>query len=72
MGYFSKTIVPENKVQLIGVTAVFIACKIEEIMVPMTSDMCYLCKNVYSEEEINNCEIEMGRVLKWRFVRCVP
>lgn len=45
--------------QLIGLTAMFIACKINEIYFPDLDTFKYICDNAYSVEQIKKKEIEM-------------
>lgn len=49
--------------QLVGVTAVLIASKYEEIYYPMLSDLTYITSNAYTEEEIMEMEVRMLKAL---------
>src|SRR3569833_1886307 len=55
--YLEKEQVNRQKLQLIGVTAMLIACKYEEIYPPIVKDFVYLTDNAYTKEEILLMEI---------------
>ena len=38
--------------QLVGVAAMFISCKYEEIYAPEVKDFVYVCDKAYTKEEI--------------------
>lgn len=48
-----------RKLQLVGVTAMLIACKYEEIYAPITKDFVYISDKAYTEEEILKMEAIM-------------
>jgi cyclin B len=48
--------VQRTKLQLIGVTALFIACKFEEVFPPEVSDCVYITDNAYDKAEILQVE----------------
>ena len=50
--YLSTTSIYRNKLQLVGVTAMLIASKYEEIYPPIVSDFVYITDNAYTREEI--------------------
>ena len=54
---------PRGQLQLVGATAMFIACKYEEIFYPMLSDLTYITANTYTEQEIIEMEVRMLKVL---------
>jgi len=43
----------------VGVTALFIACKYEEIYAPELKDFAYITDNAYTKQEILDMEITM-------------
>ena len=47
------------KFQLVGITAMFIACKYEEIRTPSLSDFVYITSNTYTEDEMRDMEVSM-------------
>ncbi len=54
--FLSTTQVLRNKLQLVGVTAMLIASKYEEIYPPIVSDFVYITDNAYTREEILDME----------------
>lgn len=50
--YLEKEQVNRQKLQLIGVTAMLVACKYEEIYPPIVKDFVYITDNAYTKEEI--------------------
>ena len=51
--YLAKTEVSRPKLQLVGVTALLIASKYEEIYPPELRDLVYICDRAYSEREVS-------------------
>lgn len=54
--FLEKQIVLRNKLQLVGVTAMLIASKYEEIYPPIVTDFVYITDNAYSKTEILEME----------------
>jgi cyclin B len=54
--YLQSNQIARSKLQLIGVSAMFIACKFEEIYAPELKDFVYVCDNAYTKEQILECE----------------
>lgn len=50
--FMEKSRVTKNKLQLVGVTALFIASKYEEIYPPELKDFVYITDNAYSKTEV--------------------
>lgn len=50
--FLTKRVVSIAKLQLVGITAIFIAAKYEEILAPGVEEFVFLTQNVYSREEI--------------------
>lgn len=50
--YLARTIVSRGSLQLVGVTAMLIASKYEEIYSPIVKDFVYITDNAYTREEI--------------------
>ena len=50
--YLSVLKVPRNKLQLLGVGSLMIACKYEEIYPPSFKDLVYITDRAYMEPEI--------------------
>lgn len=61
--YLEKEQVHRSKLQLIGVTAMLIACKYEEIYPPIVKDFVYITDNAYTKEEILEQERKMLQAL---------
>ena len=57
--------VPRNKLQLIGVTALFIAAKLEEAYPPTVSELADVTDRAYSEDEIRGAERALLATLRW-------
>merc|ERR1712055_802914 len=60
----------KSRLQLVGVAAMFLVCKIEEVYAPAVSDFVYITDNAYSEAEIRNMELQIIRALN--FDLCQP
>jgi len=54
--FLEKENVMRNKLQLVGVTAMLIASKYEEIYPPIVTDFVYITDNAYSKKEILEME----------------
>ncbi|NWZ02845.1 CCNB2 protein, partial [Loxia curvirostra] len=69
--------VPRKKLQLVGVTALLVASKYEEILSPDVADFVYITDNAYTSNEIREMEIiilkelnfDLGRPLPIHFLR---
>jgi hypothetical protein len=70
--FFQREIVSKDKIQLVGVTAFFIASKFEEIYPPDLMDFVVICDQLYSKKEIIKMEMVMLRVLKFELGRPLP
>ena len=57
--YLAQVTVMREKLQLIGVTAMLIASKYEEIYAPEVQDFVYITDRAYSKSEILECEFSM-------------
>ena len=58
--------VSRPKLQLIGVTALLIASKYEEIYPPKLHDLVYICDSAYSEDEILKMEETVLRAVEYK------
>jgi hypothetical protein len=54
-----------NKLQLVGVTALLIASKYEEIKCPCVSDLVYVTDGAFDESEIIRAERHMLGILQY-------
>jgi len=52
--YLAKKEVTRSKLQLVGVTALFIATKYEEIYPPELRDLVYICDRAYTRFEVSS------------------
>ena len=50
--YLACQTVTRKKLQLVGVTAMLLACKYEEISVPVVEDLIIISDRAYTREEI--------------------
>ena len=57
--YLQNNQTPRDKLQLIAVSSLLIACKYEEIYPPEISSFVYITDNAYTKEEILNYEIKI-------------
>ena len=56
---------PRTKLQLVGVTALLLASKVEEIYLPSIEDFVYSTNNAYSDAEVKDMELKMMSVLQF-------
>lgn len=74
--YLEKKAVMRQQLQLVGVTAMFLACKYEEIYPPELKDFISVTDRAYTKEQLVRMEIDMLKVLQfhitvptaWRFL----
>ena len=57
--YLERQVVQRTKLQLVGVTAMLIASKYEEIYAPEVKDFVYITDKAYTKEEILRMECHM-------------
>lgn len=75
--YLAKTVIKRDVLQLVGSTAMFIACKFDERTPPYVDDFLYICDDAYKRKELIAMEIKMlktigfdlGIPLSYRFLR---
>lgn len=67
--YCSKVDVLRSKLQLIGVTALLVACKHEEIYPPEVRDCVYITDRAYNRQEVLDMEQDILKVLDWKISR---
>jgi hypothetical protein len=71
--FLSKRVVSFVKLQLVGVTAMFIAAKYEEIMAPSVDEFVFMTENGYTKEEILKGEKIMLQTLEFSISQyCSP
>ena len=54
--FLAKQPVIRNRLQLVGCTAMLIACKYQEIYVPEINDFIHISDNAYTRQDIIDCE----------------
>lgn len=61
--------VHRSQLQLVGVSAMFVAAKVEEIFAPEISDFVYITDNAYTGEEIRHMELKIINALNFDLCR---
>merc|ERR1740129_1751534 len=64
--------ISRNKLQLVGVAAMLVAAKYEEIYAPEVKDFVYITDRAYTEKEILRMEIRILSVLNFNLGRPLP
>lgn len=64
--FLAKTDVSKSKLQLVGVTAFFIASKYEEIYPPFLEELVKICENAYSSKQIEDTEEVILKTLSYQ------
>ncbi|XP_042217786.1 G2/mitotic-specific cyclin-B3-like isoform X2 [Homarus americanus] len=75
--YLAEVVIKRDALQLIGSTALFIACKFDERTPPYVDDFLYICDDAYKRKELICMEIkilqtvgfDLGVPLSYRFLR---
>nr|CAH7752674.1 unnamed protein product [Callosobruchus chinensis] len=57
--------VPKNQLQLVGVTCLFLASKLEEVYPPKLSEFSYVCDGACTPDDILACELLILNSLGW-------
>lgn len=65
-------VVTKAKLQLVGVSAMWIAAKYEEMYAPEVSDFSYITDNAYTKAEIRQMECIILRALDFSLGRPLP
>lgn len=63
--YLSKNQTPRSRLQLVGITAMFIATKYEEIYPPDVAKLVYITDNAYQKQDVLNLEMNMLSALNF-------
>jgi cyclin B len=66
--YLARVPVPRKRLQLVGVVAMFIAAKFEEINPPGVGDYEYITDNAYTKDDILVTECQMLTTLNFQIV----
>nr|GMD30287.1 G2/mitotic-specific cyclin-2-like [Ipomoea batatas] len=59
--------ISRQKLQLVGVTAMLLACKYEEVYAPAIVDFILISDNAYCRQEVLDMEIIMANTLQFNF-----
>lgn len=65
--YLNCHSIEKEKLQLLGITAFMIACKMEEVFPPTPKDCIYICDDTYKKEEAVAMERFISETLQYRF-----
>ncbi|OMO62064.1 hypothetical protein COLO4_33247 [Corchorus olitorius] len=63
--YLSMKVVPRRELQLVGISAMLIACKYEEIWAPEVNDFVFISDNAYARQHILVMEKAILEKLEW-------
>uniref|UniRef100_H0VRG8 G2/mitotic-specific cyclin-B1 n=1 Tax=Cavia porcellus TaxID=10141 RepID=H0VRG8_CAVPO len=70
--FMQNSCVPKKMLQLVGVTAMFIASKYEEMYPPEIGDFAYVTNSTYTKHQIRQMEMKILRVLNFALGRPLP
>lgn len=70
--FMQNSCVPKKMLQLVGVTAMFIASKYEEMYPPEIGDFAFVTNNTYTKHQIRQMEMKILRVLNFSLGRPLP
>lgn len=57
--YLEKRVIKRKEFQLVGMACFLVASKFEDIYPPDTKELCYLCENAYTKEDILRVESDI-------------
>ena len=58
-GHHLKAEVARKRLQLVGIGALCLACKHEEVMIPNMNDFIFICDNAYTLQELMIMEVDI-------------
>ncbi|XP_012520048.1 PREDICTED: G2/mitotic-specific cyclin-B1 isoform X2 [Propithecus coquereli] len=70
--FMQNNCVPKKMLQLVGVTAMFIASKYEEMYPPEIGDFAFVTDNTYTKHQIRQMEMKILRALNFGLGRPLP
>ena len=70
--YISYKPISKMKFQLLGITALLLSCKHEEISLPKIEDFIYITDNTYTKKEVCNMENDVLDVLNFELLHPSP
>ena len=62
--YMSQVTVERKELQLVGIGALCLACKHEEVMIPNMNDFIFICDNAYNLQELMIMEVDILTTLQ--------
>lgn len=65
--FLESQMVIRKKLQLVGVTAMLLACKYEEVSVPIVEDFVLISDKAYSRKDVLDMEKSMVNSLQFNF-----
>ncbi|XP_037076534.1 G2/mitotic-specific cyclin-B3-like [Pollicipes pollicipes] len=63
--YLGHVVVSRETLQLVGATAIFVACKFDERLPPPLDDFLYICEDAYARREVIFTEMKMLRTVNF-------
>lgn len=66
--YLAQKPIEKRTLQLLGITCLFIASKFEDIQPPKVKDLCFLCNNIYTSQQVVELEEDVLATLKFDLV----
>jgi len=70
--FLSRRIISLAKLQLVGLTAMFVAAKYEEVLCPSIGNFIYIAEGGYTDEEILRAERYMLKILNFNLSYANP
>lgn len=70
--FIEKVLIPRARLQLVGITALFIAAKYEEIYPPELKDFVYVTDKAYTKADLLEMEGKIIAALQFNFVTTSP
>ncbi|XP_044976598.1 cyclin-B1-5-like [Hordeum vulgare subsp. vulgare] len=70
--FLSLQAVPRRELQLVGMAAMLIACKYEEIWAPEVNDFISIADNAYSRQQVLSMEKNMLNSMEWNLTVPTP
>merc|ERR1719159_1805584 len=70
--YLAHVPVMRRRLQLVGVVAMFVAAKFEEIYPPKVQDFVYITDNAYTKDEVLATECQLLQALSFQLVVPTP
>lgn len=64
--YLEKADTPRNQLQLVGITALLLASKYEEIYPPQVADIVSICDHAFTDREVLQMEVNILRALEYK------